>query len=124
MEDADSSLVSAWLRYEAEEHTKGEDSDWWAVEELQGIFRDEPDRAWNITVQLAEAAETPWQLVMIGCGVLEDLLNLDPDRYLDRLDVQGRTNRKLIAAAANVWASGPMETRLDDLLAKYGQPRV
>jgi hypothetical protein len=124
MEQPDSKLVSTWLRYQADEHKKVEDADWWAVEDLQGIFRDQPDRAWDITVQLANAAETPWQLVMIGCGILEDLLSLDPDRYLDRLDVEGRTNRKLMSAATHVWGSGPMRARLDGLLAKYGQPRA
>jgi hypothetical protein len=124
VEEADSSLVSAWLRYEAEKEKDTNDPDWWAVEKLQGVFRDDPDRAWEIAVELARESETEWQVVMIGCGILEDLLHLDPDRYLERLDVEGRTNRKLITAAAHVWGGTSLRSRLDALLSKYGQRRL
>jgi hypothetical protein len=124
VEEGDRRLVAAWLRYEAEKERHENDPDWWAVEELQAVFLEDPDRAWEIAAELTRESETEWQIVMIGCGILEDLLELNADRYLERLDVEGRTNRKLITAAAHVWGNNSLQSRLDTLLFKYGQPRL
>ena len=125
MTQADSDLVTAWLRYHAESGEKGtEDPDWWAVSDLQDIFWDDTDRAWKVAVELARASETEWQVVMIGCGILEDLICEDPDRYLLLLETEGRINRKMVTAAAHVWADEPIRSRLDAVLAKYEQERL
>ena len=124
MSHPDHELVAAWLRCQAHQEQEGaEDPDWWAVSDLQGIFLDDSDRAWRVTVELARESDTDWQIVMIGCCILEDLLTEDPDRYFPLLEAEGHSTPKLIARAAHVWASERVHVRLDAILRKYGHER-
>ena len=124
MDSDDSDLVDAWLRFNLVQGSKNEDDpDYWAVQALIDMQLDDPGHAWTVAVQLARQSETDWQIVMVGCGVLEDLLIEDPDRYFPRLEQEIRTTRKLLTAASCVWIDEPSRSRMDALLATWGQAR-
>lgn len=121
-------LIESWLRYNAyERHDQpdDEDPDGWAVEAVMTMVHDEPDEAWNLMIDLSQGADTEWQFVMIGAGVLDDLLRLDPDRYMTALEESARANRKLVTAAACTWLDDEsVRPRIDALLRQYDQPRM
>jgi hypothetical protein len=120
-------LIGAWLRYYvSERHDRpDEDPDRWAVQEVMGLVLDDPDEAWNLMIDLVRSSATEWQLVAIGSGVLEDLLRVNPDRYMTALEESAATNRKLVTAAACTWLyNDPVRPRIDALLREYNQPRM
>lgn len=122
-----SDLIEAWLRYNADEREGADeaDPDWWAVSELMDLVLEEPDEAWNLIVDIARASQTEWQLVMVGCGTIESLLMVNPDRYMTALEETASANRNLVVAAAYTWLDGdPIRPRIDALLQRYGQPRM
>lgn len=123
--DERSTLIAAWLRYQAVQGQRSDDDpDWWAMEALQDLYREDPDRAWDLMVGLVKASETEWQIVMIGCSILEDLLTKNPDRYMRLLEIEGRTNPKIVTAAAHVWVHEPLRTTVDAFLRRHHQPRL
>ena len=120
----DSDLIDAWLRFNRVQDSKNEeDPDYWAVQALIDMQLDDSEHAWRVAVRLASKSETDWQLVMVGCGVLEDLLVKEPDRYFPMLEQEIRTTRKLLTAASCVWIDEPSRSRMDALLDTYGQAR-
>lgn len=124
MHSDDSDLVDAWLRFNLVQGSTNEnDPDYWAVQALIEMQLADPERAWTVAVQLARRSETDWQLVMVGCGVLEDLLIEDPDRYFPKLEQEFRTTPTLLTAASCVWIDEPSRSRMDALLAAWGQAR-
>ena len=120
-------LIQAWLRYNGErgEEADTTDPDWWAVLEVMNLVLREPDEAWNLVTDIVQASYTEWQLVMVGCGVLEDLLRLNPDRYMTALEEAAQTNRELVTAAACTWLDGEtVRPRIDAFLREYGPTRM
>lgn len=122
-----SDLIEAWLRYNADEREGADDTDpdWWAVDELMNLIGEEPDEAWNLMCDVARASSTEWQLVMVGCGTMESLLMVNPERYMTALEEAAPTNRNLVVAAARTWLHNePVRLRVDALLRQYDQPRL
>jgi hypothetical protein len=120
-------LIHAWLRYNADEDpdVRETDPDWWAVLAVQDMVLSDPDEAWNLITDLARAADTEWQIVMVGCGPMEDLLYTNPDRYMRALDEAASQNPKLVNAAACTALDGePAGTSIEALLRRYNQPRM
>jgi hypothetical protein len=58
----------------------------------------------------------------IGAGDLESLFIHHGGEIIDELEAAARTNRPLRVALSNVWGFGPVEERIERLLAEYGPP--
>jgi hypothetical protein len=119
-------LIGSWLRYNTEQRAPDEaDPDWWAIGALDELVRNDPEIAWRVVVQIVEGSDKGWQLNMIGCGALEDLLRRDAVKYLALLEEEAAGVPKLVTAAASVWLDDDLiRPQLDALLAKYGQSRL
>jgi hypothetical protein len=122
---SDEDLVTAWLRYnEVQGDANFDDPDYWAEQRLQDLILDNDlEEAWRLLSLIVDRATTEWQLVMVGCGHLEDLLNDAPETYMERLESSVHTQRNWLTAAASVWNT-PAKSRIDDLLQRYGQQRL
>jgi hypothetical protein len=79
---SDQEIVEAYVR--------GDDSDWWAVEELNELAIDNPERVWKI-IQMINASPVvndPWRralLAIVGCGPLEEIIALHGDKILPQI---------------------------------------
>lgn len=114
-------LVSAWLQYQ----TDGTEQNFWAIQEMLDLVQEDSDGAWETTVELVHKASTAWQLNSIGCGPLEDLLDKDWAKYIDRLEALADGDERFVGAAASVWTTDEqLRSRLDGLLRAHGQSRL
>ncbi|MBB6096434.1 hypothetical protein HNQ60_005356 [Povalibacter uvarum] len=79
---SDAELVDAYLRHFVEK----DDSLFWAWQQLQGYLTSDPMRAWNVTLQLIDAAPEPEALSYVAAGPLEDLLYACGEQFIDKVE--------------------------------------
>ena len=75
-------IAESWLRYRSE----ASEADKWALFALQDEVLSNRDSAWEVVALMLRAATTEWQATMIGSGPLEDLLYLEPEKFLSLLE--------------------------------------
>jgi hypothetical protein len=89
-------IVEAWFVY------------WytfWAREELDGIVRESPEKAWEVICHLVDLAPIDDLLGSIAAGPLEDLLQTQGQRFVDRVEHQALENERFRLCLGGVWLS-------------------
>lgn len=95
----DVEIVDAYLRHFSE----GDDSLFWAWEEVQNYLSSNPDRALRLTLQLIASAQTSEVLSYVAAGTLEDLLYARGEQYIDEVERLARQNPKFRQAMRSVY---------------------
>ena len=102
----DEKLVFAYLR-----HFETQDDElFWAWQHLQVYIRSEPQKAWEITLQLIAAASER-ELAYVAAGPLEDLLYSRAELFVGEVERLARCDPKFLAALRMV--SGPFTEESD-----------
>ena len=118
-------LLEGYLAHaEAVAHQR-KDTNFWAFNELADLMRDDPDEAWQITVELVTRASDEEALGYVAAGALEDLICAHPDAMIDRVESRARQDARFRKAIARVWGwirmPKDIRARLDILVA--AEPR-
>jgi len=102
----DEQLVSAYLKH----FDTKEDELFWAWLRLQDYISTNPNRAWEITLQLIAAANER-ALGYVAAGPLEDLLYSRAEQFVDEVERLARTDPKFLSALRMI--NGPFTGESD-----------
>ena len=102
MSSHDELLVGYLAHAEAVAHER-KDTNFWAVNELADLMRDDSDGAWQIIVELVGRASDEETLGYVAAGALEDLICTHPDAMIDRVESRARQDARFCKAIARVW---------------------
>jgi hypothetical protein len=78
----DEQLAEAYLRHLA---TRDE-SLFWAFQHIQWCVREDPARAWRLTLSLISAAQDERAISFVGAGPLENLLYNQGEQFIDEVE--------------------------------------
>ena len=79
--------AAAWLRNSYERTTKA----FWAWEDLTDAAYDDPERAWQVILQLVRDAQ-PDRYGYIGAGPLKHLIRAHAQAFIDRIEAQAASD--------------------------------
>lgn len=99
-------LIGAWItRYkvEGEADKFGEDSTYWAWEELNDICRSDPDLCWELILEILRADQSDRVLANLAAGPLEDLLVRHGSKVINRVESEARKDRQFKHLLGGVW---------------------
>jgi hypothetical protein len=85
---------------------KGNEEFAWASRCVFSMVYDHPVAAVEIIRLAVGAAETDWQVTLIGCGELESLLAANGRRVIDEVERLARRDPAFREALSNVWQRG------------------
>ena len=71
---------------------------------------------WTITLELVAAASDDQSLANVAAGPLEDLLKREPQRFIDRVELQTRRDPKFRRCLTGVWG---LPTAIRERVLKY-----
>jgi len=97
-------LATLWLADHRKDTGDGEDLCWsdQAVFELDGY----PEHLWLFCLAAIAGAETPWQIVVLAAGPLEDLIASQGADFIDRIEEQAQLSSRFRFALTGVWPQG------------------
>ena len=99
-------LIDTWItRYkvEGESNKSGEDSTFWAYEELDDICRNDPDLCWELILEILRIDQSDRVVGNLAAGPLEDLLVRHGAKMIDRVESQARKDRRFKNLLGGVW---------------------
>ena len=106
----DEDIVAGYLAH----HATGDDSLFWAFEDLSEILSDDPERAWRLTLQLISQSSNEAVLAYVAAGPLEDLLAYHGHRFIERIEAQSKTDAVFHQALCGVWGQGRFDPEIYD----------
>ena len=108
-------LVDDWIDYCAA-GSKASDPLFAAWERVDELVRRDPESGWSLVLELIAAAADDRILANVAAGPLEDLLSRDPDRFIERIELEARRDPKFRRCLTGVWG---IPQRIKDRVAKY-----
>ena len=108
-------LVDNWIRYHVE-GCKASGPFYSAWIEVDEFLRRDSEAGWRLTLELVVAAPDDQILANVAAGPLEDLLTREPDRFVDRVELEARRDPRFRRCLTGVWG---LSASLRDRLAKY-----
>jgi hypothetical protein len=109
------SLVDDWIGYCAG-GSQPSDSRVAAWESVDELVRRDPESAWSLVLELIAAAADDRMLANVAAGPLEDLLSGDPDRFIERVEIEARRDPRFRRCLTGAWR---IPQRIKDRVAKY-----
>ena len=95
-------LVGDWIQYHAD-GSKPSDPRFSAWVEVDDLVRRDSEAGWTLILELVDAARDDRLLADVAAGPLEDLLKREPERYIDRVELQARRDPKFRRCLTGVW---------------------
>ena len=83
-------LVEDWIRYHVD-GSRTSDPRYSAWVEVDELIRRDSEAGWALTLELVVAAPDDRILADVAAGPLEDLLKREPERFIDRVEIQVAT---------------------------------
>jgi len=108
-------LVDDWIAYHAA-GGRASDPRFSAWAEVDDLVRRDPESGWSVTLDLIVAASDDRILAKVAAGPLEDLLTRDPERFVDRVELEARRDPKFRRCLTGVWG---LPASITDRIAKY-----
>lgn len=95
-----------------------------AWEGTHEIIERDPDEAVSVLTAVAKSfgPEEVRALCQLGADALEDLINVDPPKYLERFEQAAIGDERIAIAMSAVWMREPWHSRLVDLRRRTRQP--
>ena len=87
-------LVNAWLTYQ---------KNWWAFEALMKLWRESPDEALDVIINLARSADDDELVEAVGAGPLEDLIREHGASMIDAIETRAKSDLRFRQALSHVW---------------------
>ena len=87
-------LVNAWLTYQ---------KNWWAFEALMKLWRESPDEALDVIINLARSADDDELVEAVGAGPLEDLIREHGASMIDAIETSAKSDLRFRQALSHVW---------------------
>jgi hypothetical protein len=108
-------LVDRWIRYHVE-RCKASDPLYPAWVEVDELLRRDSEAGWRLTLELVMAAPDNQVLANVAAGPLEYLLTREPERFVDRVELEARRDLKFRRCLTGVWG---LSASLRDRVAKF-----
>jgi hypothetical protein len=99
-------LIDAWvMRYkvEGEADKFGEDSTYWAWNELDNICRSNPELCLELILEILRTDRSDRVLANLAAGPLEDLLVRHGPKVINRVESHAKTDRQFKHLLGGVW---------------------
>jgi hypothetical protein len=109
------SLVDDWIGY-CSGGSKATDPRFSAWEKVDDLLRRDPEAGWILTLELIAVAPDDKVLANVAAGPLEDLLKREPDRFIERVELQARRDPKFRRCLTGVWG---LPTSFRERVTKY-----
>jgi hypothetical protein len=108
-------LVDDWIGYHLD---GGSESDprYAALVGVDELLRRDSETGWMLTLESIVAAPDDRILANVAAGPLEDLLTREPERFIDRVEVQARRNPRFRRCLTGVWG---LPASVRDRVVKY-----
>ena len=87
-------LVKAWLTYQ---------KNWWAYEALMTLWRESPDEALDVIIDLTQSADDDDLIEAVGAGPLEDLVREHGASMIDAIEMRAKSDVRFRQALSHVW---------------------
>jgi len=100
------SMVDDWLAHSAAEG-KAKNSLFAAWEKVDDLIGRDPEAGWALTLELVAAASTDQLLANVAAGPLEDLLRVNPELFIERVELAARRDPKFRRCLTGVWGLPP-----------------
>jgi hypothetical protein len=116
---SDEEVADTYLRH----YELKQDSDFWALQEMDDIVRHDPERGWRLTRLLIQKAASAEALAYVAAGPLEDYIDCRADTaFMDRVAAAARDDERLQLALSGVWLgrSHPIRERWLALMEEFG----
>jgi hypothetical protein len=86
-------------------------------EEFNRLARQDAESCWLLILGVINVTNDEYTLANLAAGPLEHLINHHGDRFIDRIEMEGRANPKFREVLCGVWDSvpQPLRQRLDDV---------
>ena len=100
----DKHLVETWIKL----HQVTPDSDeydllFWSFEKFDDVLHSDPDRAWNLVLQLVDASPSDRVLELVAAGPMEDLMDRHGKAVIDRVEGMAKKSPRFKQMLAGVW---------------------
>jgi hypothetical protein len=92
-------LADAWLDHDG----TGRETRFWAWERVNDVVRRQPSTGWLLVRCLIAGATDERQLMSVAAGPFEDLLAAHSGTLMDRVELDARTDPRVMRALAGVW---------------------
>lgn len=97
-------LARSWiLAHKCGVDSLGYDRNFWAVEELINIAREDPDRLWESILQILDSDDSEEISKAVGAGPLEDLVVFHGSSFIDKIESQAAVSTRFRSTMKFVW---------------------
>ena len=115
-------LAQNWISHYLNRRNGVDDSSS-ASEKADDIISCDPDKGWDLVLELIDAAPDDLMLATIAAGPLENLLNESPEVLSDRVENEARRDPKFRRCLTGVWGiPDPLRCRIAKYLAAEDNP--
>ena len=109
----DEELISGYLI-----NYSGDQSYFWAFEELDDLISTHPERAWLITLEMISRTTDQAALAYIAVGPLEDILAYHGEIFIERIENLARKDPHFCLAVCGVWGQSRFKPAIYDRIQK------
>lgn len=95
-------LIECWARGLSSDAAEKEQYDWACMEPVDDA-REDPERAWKFILLALESPICAPRLGVLAAGPLEDLLSHHGASFIERVEVEAKTNPKFAHLLGGVW---------------------
>lgn len=116
-------IAETWIRYQLWSATRSRDDSarrralsefrddsaesdrhgFWAWEAVQTLVRERPEEGWLMILRLVELSPDDKTLAVVAAGPLEELLELHPYEFIDRVEHRSRDDASFRRCLSGVW---------------------
>ncbi len=93
-----------------------------ARDEVYDLIHNDPEKSWEVTLELIEQCQKDEELADVAAGPLEDLLNYHGPDFIDRVLERARKKKKFRRCLTGVWIGGEVGQRINAQLGS--EPRL
>ena len=108
-------LIDDWIAYHVAEG-RASDPRFSAWAEVDDLVRRDPENGWSVILELIVAAPDDRILANVAAGPLEDLLRREPERFVDRVELEAGRDPKFCRCLTGVWG---LPASITDRVTKY-----
>jgi len=79
---------------------------WWAVDRFMEIIEHDPETVWVAILAIFARGPNEGVLGMLAAGPLEDLIHFHGPAFIDRIEIEARTDAHFRHMLGGVWKGG------------------
>lgn len=102
-------LVESYIKVQEFPHANINHDSWWAIDYFFDISEFDPDFAWAAILEIINRNPSKRVISMLAAGPLEDLIDKNGDKVIDRIEKEAKKNEILRNMLKIIYESGEKE---------------